>query len=296
LKNSQAEEEEEEGDLSVLQTFVVPEESKELARSIEKDGASEFWIVRGETPKVTKVLKRESVMLEGLFTVQRGLVQPYVKPAFTIKGCQFSLHYMVCISSYYPLQVAYDKQCYAVLSPDAETKEEEKGMKAAATTSNGAGARSSDSILSFGELQTALVDMGITDCEDLWVKLREKITSTMFELISQVLKDKGQSRAKRFSQLGLPKVLSVEFVLDQQMEPWLVNVNRTPNLKKNVSNAVFTDTLLRAMVYSLGKQMFEASLEDVVRASQLPFQEQKLFEDFTQGKNQYELLNMDYLY
>jgi hypothetical protein len=80
------------------------------------------------------------------------------------------------------------------------------------------------------------------------------------------------------------------------MEPWLVNVNRTPNLKKNVSNAVFTDTLLRAMVYSLGKQMFEASLEDVVRASPLPFQEQKLFEDFTQGKNQYELLNMDYLY
>ena len=282
-----------EGD--VLQTYVVPEESKDLAQAIERKRDHAFWIVRGETPKITKVVKREDVMLEGLFSVQRGLVQPYVKPKLRIKGCQFSLHYMICVSSYYPLQVAYDRKCYAVLSPTVtgdpedtmivEEEEEGRGEK---------GRRSSDSILSFDELQAAFGDMGI-DSQTLWVKLREKITSAMFELIRKVLKDKGQSRAKRFSELGLPKALSMEFVLDQHLEPWLVDVNRTPNLK-NVTNAVFTDTILGAIVYSLGRHMFEASLGKVTLSSDLPFQQQKLYEDFKQCKQQYELLNMDCLF
>lgn len=271
---------------NVLQTYLIPEESKDLADDLERAEEKGLWIVRGETPKTTKVVPKESLMLEGLFHLKRGLIQRYVKPPFLIKNCKFSLHFLVCITSYFPLQISYNTNCYTVLSSRSDVEDMLEGDKAQES------AETDETILSFNELENIFTEKGI-DCKALWANMKEKITSAMLTLTQEVLKVKQQARTKRFSELGLSKILSVEFVLDQNLQPWLVNVDRTPTLK-SVSNKVFTETILGAVVHSLGKQMFENSLGDVVQSSTLPLKDQVLYRSYMNKKDQYQVLSIDY--
>ncbi|QDZ25665.1 hypothetical protein HOP50_18g82070 [Chloropicon primus] len=262
----------------ILPTYVLPEQV-DKARDAVTEG---LWIIRGDSQ--AKSTARIFDAREELSALERGILQPYVAPDFLLRGCKFSLNFIACVTSYFPIQIAYNKRCFAELVPSSSSrvdKEREEESKVV--------------ILDFDEVNSSFEQEGV-DCDKLWAQVKEKMSSALLSLVHEVCQVKGQARAKRFSALGLSKMLRLEFVLDKNLEPWVVGVTGNPKLKDAPGNEAYAEALQSAVVHSLGRQIFENELRQVVDAGNLKLREQVMSQAYEKVKGSFEALQIESYY
>lgn len=102
----------------------------------------------------------------------------------------------------------------------------------------------------FGYLDRMLQKQGL-DFADLWQVLTDAVRSVFAEYVAMTT---TQDRADptmhltrgKLAQLGIPKILGLDFVLDATGHPWLVEVNRFPGLEpRNEQDAAVKQNVIR---------------------------------------------------
>lgn len=282
------------------ETYLLPEdleklESRARALADASAGESHLWLVRGDDPKESRVFHSEKLAQgahQALSFLKSGIAQPFLRPKVAVgEGREFSLRFVICITSLFPLRVAYNKECCAVVrtqslpeSPDtiADGEELEKNEADA-------------EVLAFDAAESKLAQAGV-DRAWLWEKVREKLASAVLCLIHRVMEPMGEARGKRFSALGLTKILAADVSLSENHEPFVTKIDRAPRLRDASGSHPLTAATMDAIVYSMGTHLCETSLKSVVEGTKLAFQDQQLIREFLKVREKFTPLDIDSYY
>lgn len=166
---------------------------------------------------------------------EQCLLQKMVDPLFLLKGRKFSLRvYVVYFSS---TEVYLSSHGLVKLAAQSMTSSDgSRGIIDPRIHMTNSGREETMEQWAMDSLRSYLQDNGL-DSQQLDDRLEEAILR-IFQRFKAASEDEEQSILKHLdstelpsTRLGIPKILGLDFVVDEELFPWLVEVNRFPGLE-----------------------------------------------------------------
>jgi len=273
------------------ETYSIPEEFAQLT-SGEGRVKDKVWLIRGDSPKVTKVVRDGEDLNRELFAFESGLVQRYIGDTLLYQSRRFSLQCYIVISSYEPLEVEYNTELCGIVSKEEYNRDSD-------LDSDGCLPRlETGEVISSSELFHWLERSGDgkdanqppVDVVKLKENLQQTIESTVRSLTAHFGQCKNEARPARYSAIGLPKIIVAEFIVDSQLKAWLTKVNSNPSLKHhNPIGKASINALSQTVLKGFGDKLFVTSESD--STLQGTIHNSALYRDYEGCKHSFRLLH-----
>lgn len=223
--------------------FVLPGEKDRLENHVKKVDSSTPWILKdraGYGSHGNRVVSLDQVLAEDTDKEDETLCQQIVHPPLLIKGRKFSMRvYVICVNGACEgdeLEFYISSEGLAKLASDPYDFSSGKAFM----TNSGLGEGDNAVQLDFHELRRRF-EKGGWDYENLWQGIVDSTRSTMLAYQSYC-KEEGTLDEKRnlcrllSARARVPKILGLDFLVDENQKPALIEVNRFPGLEPRGSS------------------------------------------------------------
>ena len=218
--------------------FVLPGEKDRFEKHIKKIASSSPWILKdraGYGSHGNRVVSLDEVLAEDTDKENQTLCQQILHPPLLISGRKFSMRvYVICVNGAGEgdeLQFYISSEGLAKLASDPYDFSSGKAFM----TNSGLGEGDDAIQLDFHELRGRF-EKGGWDYEKLWQGIVDSTRSTMLAYQSYC-REEGKFDKKRnlcrllSARARAPKILGLDFLVDENQDPWLIEVNRFPGLE-----------------------------------------------------------------
>lgn len=222
--------------------FVLPGEKDRFANHVKQVDTSSPWILKdraGYGSHGNRVVSLDEVLAENAKEEAQALCQQIVHPPLLIDGRKFSMRvYVICCVN----GVGENNEFYisseglAKLASDPYDFNSDKAFM----TNSGLGEGDDTVQLDFHELRRRFEKEG-WDYENLWQGIVDSARSTMLAYQSYCKKEETSDKKRNLCRLlstraRVPKLLGLDFLVDENQKPWLIEVNRFPGLEPRGSS------------------------------------------------------------
>lgn len=222
------------------------------------DGVQNIWVLkpagksRGRGIQLSARLEKILEVAVGRGAEARWIAQKYIENPLIVNNKKFDIRQWVVVTRWNPLSAWFYQDCYCRFSFDDYDPKKLKN-KYAHLTNNSISKHAEDfeeqrdeTMWDSEEFQQHLA--GLSLGEDPWSTfVQPNMKKAVFRSLESV-QDAVQSRASSFELFGY------DFMLDQDLNVWLIEVNSSPDLSYSTST---TRTLVKALVEDLIKVVID---------------------------------------
>jgi tubulin polyglutamylase TTLL4 len=270
----------------IPQTFILPQELKILKQSWEykNGGGGEAWIIKPPASARgvgIKVINKWSQLPKKMSLV----VQRYISNPYLINGSKFDLRLYVLVTSFNPLRIYLYPDGLARFA-SAKYSDDAKDLKdryvhltnysinklSSQYTANEDANACQGHKWTITKLLEYMSKQGI-DTKSLWKNLQQLVIKTIItgeSPIHQLCEENMLSRYNCYELFG------VDVLLDENLKPWLLEVNISPSLHSSSPLDAHVKGPLVQMLFDLAQFHFPPRLSQLVRQSPQCF-EPKLY-------------------
>jgi hypothetical protein len=213
--------------------YILPQEKTTLHAVAKNYPPDSFWISKqraGYGSHGNQLLSMQQALQKISTDDDDYLLQRMIEPALLLDGRKFSLRiYVVYFSPdevYLSSEGLVKMAAMAMIEDDSRTMDSRVHM-----TNSGREATMLQNDLTYLK---ANLDQAGYSYDAFWSRIRSSIV-TVFKAYKGAVQAKEDPRLlvwdSRREQMGIPKILGFDFVVDGSCQPWLVEVNRFPGLE-----------------------------------------------------------------